>query len=56
MNTEELLAHIKFLKTEKEILQTLVRPEDTGHIRTSISVIDFRIAEIRDQILKDLDL
>jgi hypothetical protein len=56
MNTEELLAHLKFLKKEKTILETLFRPEDTGHIRTAVSVIDFRIATIREQILKDLDL
>jgi hypothetical protein len=56
MNTEELLSHLKFLKKEKTILETLFRPEDTGHIRTAVSVIDFRIATIREQILKDLDL
>jgi hypothetical protein len=56
MNTEELLSHLKFLKKEKTILETLFRPEDTGHIRTPVSVIDFRIATIREQILKDLDL
>jgi|APGre2960657404_1045060.scaffolds.fasta_scaffold17420_4 hypothetical protein len=56
MNTEELLSHIKFLKKEKAILETLLRPEDTGHIRTAISVLDFRIDMIREQILKDLDL
>lgn len=56
MNIEELLTHIKFLKKEKTILESLFRPEDTGHIRTAVSVIDFRIATIREQILKDLDL
>ena len=56
MNTEELQLHLKFLKKEKTILETLLRPEDTGHIRTAISVIDFRISEIRVQIIKDLDL
>jgi len=56
MNTEELITHLKFLKKEKTVLESLVRPEDTGHIRTAISVIDFRIAAIREQILKDLDL
>jgi hypothetical protein len=53
---EEAIAHLKFLKKEVAFLQNLVRETDTGHILTAIQVLNFRISDIRENILKELDL
>ena len=38
------------LQEEVAILKTRIRPHDTGHIHTTISVLEERIAELRDEI------
>jgi len=46
--------HINHLKYEIEVLKSMVREHDTGHIITAISVLEFRIKELqphRDEIL-----
>ena len=53
---EQAIMHLQFLKKEVEFLQTLVQEHDTGHILTAIQVLNFRINDIRENILKDLDL
>ena len=37
-----------FLMEEIAILQTKLRPEDTGHIHTTISTLQNRVEEIRN--------
>ena len=50
MYGRQLLEHMMVLIREKQHLETLIQPQDTGHISTAISVIDKRINEIKEQI------
>ena len=43
MTQEEKLHHMCALKTEVEILKSMLRPHDTGHIHTTISTLENRI-------------
>lgn len=38
--------HVKALQLEIDILKARLLPEDTGHIRTAIGVLEARIREI----------
>ena len=38
--------HIAALKDEIEILQSRLEPHDTGHLHTTISVLEYRIKEL----------
>jgi len=53
---ENAITHIKFLKKEVAFLQTLVQEHDTGHILTAIQVLNFRISDIRENLIKELDI
>ena len=39
-----------FLMEEIAVLKTKIRPEDTGHIYTTISTLESRVEEIRNNI------
>ena len=39
-----------FLMEEIAILQSKLRPEDTGHIHTTISTLQSRVEEIRNSL------
>mgnify|MGYP001385579388 FL=1 len=39
-----------FLMEEIAILKTKIRPEDTGHIYTTISTLESRVEEIKNNI------
>ena len=39
-----------FLMEEIAILQSKLRPEDTGHIHTTISTLQSRVEEIRNNL------
>ena len=39
-----------FLMEEIAILQSMLRPEDTGHIHTTISTLQNRVEEIRNSL------
>ena len=41
---------IIFLMEEIEILKSKLRPEDTGHIHTTISSLESRVEEIRGEL------
>jgi len=43
------------LSQEIETLQTLIRPQATGHIRTTISVLEHRLITLKNQ-MTDLEL
>ena len=55
MYGRQLLEHMMVLIRERQHLETLLQPHDTGHISTAISVLDKRINEIKEQIGKRLD-
>lgn len=44
------LDRLLMLQEEVAILKTRIQPHDTGHIHTTISVLEERIAELRDEI------
>ena len=39
-----------FLMEEIAVLKTKIRPEDTGHIYTTISTLESRIEEVRGEL------
>jgi hypothetical protein len=49
------VAHMQALEREVAHLQTLLQPLDTGHIRTTISVLLNRIHEIGNRLDLELD-
>ncbi len=46
INKKELIAAIKVLRKEVEILTSRLEPRDTGHLHTAINVINSRIDEM----------
>lgn len=45
-----MINHQKSLQYEIDYLKTQLRDHDTGHIRTAISVLEERVAEIQKYI------
>ncbi len=45
-----LLSHMEHLVREVEHLRTLVKDTDTGHIYTTIAMLEFRIKQLREQL------
>ena len=41
-----------FLMEEISILKSRLQPEDTGHIHTTISTLERRVEEIRNNLVK----
>ena len=41
---------IIFLMEEIAILKSMIRPEDTGHIYTTISTLESRVEEVRGEL------
>ena len=50
MSRSKLLNHFQMLLEEIATLQTRIRPEDTGHIYTTISVLQGRVEEIKKEL------
>ena len=50
MTDKQKLEHMCSLKREVEHLKTMIRPEDTGHIYTTISTLEERIKTIYKEI------
>ena len=48
MNKKELMNHMFSLVSEVNFLKTLLQPEDTGHIHTTIDMLDSRIDDIKE--------
>ena len=42
------------LQNEIEVLKSRFEPEDTGHIRTAVGVLEGRLEEVKDE-LRDLE-
>ena len=55
MSRSRELNHLVHLKDEINHLKNLLKPEDTGHIHTTISVLEERVEEITMKLAKDLD-
>jgi len=46
------LGRIKILEEEIEYLKTLLRPHDTGHLHTTIHVLQRRVKQLKGDIDK----
>jgi hypothetical protein len=44
--------HLEALEFEINVLKSRLKPEDTGHLHTTISVLEERIQEIKQSYLK----
>jgi len=53
MTTEKLVKHLNALHKEVAELKTRIQPHDTGRLRTTISVLESRIEEISQQIIRN---
>ena len=53
MSRSQQMNHVKHLEFEVRELQGRLQPHDTGHIHTTISVLEDRIEEIQKEIDKD---
>ena len=50
MSRSKELNHLVHLKDEINHLKSLLKPEDTGHIHTTISTLEERVKEINKRI------
>ena len=55
MSRSRELNHLVHLKDEINHLKSLLKPEDTGHIHTTIGVLEQRVEEITMKLAKELD-
>ena len=55
MSRSRELNHLVHLKDEINHLKSLLQPHDTGHIHTTISVLEKRVEEITMELAKELD-
>ncbi len=55
MSRSQQLNHLVHLKDEINYLKSLLRPEDTGHIHTTINVLEGRVQEITQELSRELD-
>ena len=55
MSRSQQLNHLVHLNDEINYLKSLLRPEDTGHIHTTINVLEGRVQEITEKLSKELD-
>jgi hypothetical protein len=45
--------HLEALKFEIGVLKSRLKPEDTGHLHTTLGVLEERIQEIKEAYLKN---
>ena len=55
MSRSKSLNHFQMLLEEIATLQRRIKPEDTGHIHTAISVLQGRVEEIKKELEGKLD-
>ena len=55
MSRSKELNHLVHLKDEINHLKSLLQPHDTGHIHTTIGVLEERVEEITMKLAKELD-
>ena len=55
MSRSKELTHLVHLKDEINHLKSLLQPHDTGHIHTTIGVLEERVEEITMKLAKELD-
>lgn len=50
MEIKDKKQHVEFLLAEIQVLISRFQPEDTGHLRTAVNVLEERIKEILDSL------
>ena len=55
MSRSKSLNHFQMLLEEIATLQRRIKPEDTGHIHTTISVLEGRVEELTKELTEELD-
>ena len=55
MSRSKELNHLVHLKDEINHLKSLLQPHETGHIHTTIGVLEERVEEITMKLAKELD-
>ena len=53
MSRSHLMNHLVHLKDEVNVLKMRLKPSATGHLHTTISVLEERIKEVEKEIKKD---
>ena len=53
MSRSRMMNHVTYLRDEIKHLETLIQPHDTGHIHTTIGVLEERVKEIDKQLKED---
>ncbi len=53
MSRSQQMNHLKHLEFEIRHLETMLLPHDTGHIHTTISVLEDRIEELKKELVAD---
>ncbi len=46
MTNDELITHIRVLEAEIKVQKSRIEPHDTGHIHTTIGVLEDRVEEL----------
>ena len=52
MNRSQMLNHFKHLMMEISELKSRLQPHDTGHIHTTINVLEERVEEMQKELEK----
>ena len=55
MSRKELMNHMFALVSEVQHLYTMLEPHDTGHIHTTIAMLNRRIDDIKDCLSNAVD-
>ena len=53
MSRSKLMNHLVHLRDEVNILQMRLKPSATGHLHTTIGVLEERIKEVEEELKKD---
>ncbi len=53
LTQDEAIIHMQVLQREVDILKSRFEPQDTGHIRTAVDVLENRLNEIMIRIFAE---
>lgn len=53
MNDKFLVDHLEHLLREINVLQSRIKPEDCGHLYTTINTLEHRVLEIKKELYGD---
>jgi hypothetical protein len=53
LTQDEAIIHMQVLRREVDILKSRFQPQDTGHIRTAVDVLEDRLNEIMIRVFAE---